>query len=98
MSSPLPQADGKKRWYRHLGPWLLMAGLYEHDVKLAPVVYEGPWEPDLVLPLAENDSTIVGAPKGHMREGIVIVPSPERRDPRHGRVALKHISDRYWLL
>ncbi|MEW9898663.1 FixH family protein [Chitinivorax sp. PXF-14] len=26
MSSPLPQADGKKRWYRHLGPWLLMAG------------------------------------------------------------------------
>jgi hypothetical protein len=31
-----------------------------------------------------------------MREGIVIVPERERRDDQVGRVALKHISARYW--
>lgn len=52
--------------------------------------YEG------MLTLAEDDSRVEGAPAGHMMEGIVIVPVKERRDERIGRVALKHISARYW--
>jgi hypothetical protein len=36
------------------------------------------------------------APQGHMMEGVVIVPERERRDENIGRVALKHISNRYW--
>ena len=58
----------------------------------------------MVLPLAEANSTVPGAPAGHMREGLVIVPERERRDnlgsgcaaPEIGRVTLKHISSRYW--
>lgn len=65
-------------------------------VPAAPLLYQGPWNPAMVLPLAEQDSDIAGAPAGHMREGIVIVPYPERRDDAIGRVALKHISARYW--
>jgi hypothetical protein len=38
-----------------------------------------------------------GAEPGHMKEGIVIVPAEERRDDEIGRVALKHISNRYWM-
>lgn len=60
-----------------------------------PVIYHGPYSADL-LELAEKDSTVPGAEAGHMREGLVIVPDHERRHDEIGRVALKHISNRYW--
>lgn len=60
-----------------------------------PVVYHGLFDP-VVLDLAEKDSTVPGADDGHMREGLVIVPERERRHDDIGRVALKHISNRYW--
>jgi len=33
----------------------------------------------------------------HLREGIVIRPAEERRDPEIGRVILKHVGDGYLL-
>lgn len=66
------------------------------SLPVVPVIYEGPWDPSLVLPLAELDSSVQGVGSGHMREGIVIVPKRERRCGEIGRVALKHISNRYW--
>lgn len=85
---------------RHGDAWLaqdaLFAGLEAAGVPHAPVLYVGPWQPDAVLPLAELDSAVPGVPAGHMREGLVIVAQDERTDLEIGRVALKHISARYW--
>lgn len=80
--------------------WISLPVLAEttaaHGVPMAPVLYQGPWDAAAILPMAEADSAVPGAPAGHMREGIVIATSPERRDDAVGRVALKHISARYW--
>lgn len=65
-------------------------------VPSVPVVYAGPFHPEKIFPLAETDSIVGSAPAGHMKEGLVIVPSKERFDRRVGRVALKYISNRYW--
>jgi RNA ligase (TIGR02306 family) len=79
------------------GDWVDLADVFDDPIyPAAPVLYRGPYDPALILPLAEQDSTVPGAPLGHMREGIVIVPEVERRDDAIGRVALKHISARYW--
>ena len=74
----------------------LFASLAGFGVPSAPVLYCGPWHEERVLALAEQDSAVAGAPAGHMREGIVIVPREERRNITIGRVAFKHISARYW--
>ncbi len=62
-----------------------------------PVLYRGPWDVLTATELAEGDSTVPGATRGHMREGVVIVPVAERHDSNVGRVIFKHISNRYWL-
>ncbi len=81
----------------HNGEWLDMPTLLDDEsLPCVPTVYIGPYWPKAILPLAEEDSSVLGAELGHMREGIVIVPATERRDPELGRVALKHISNRYW--
>ena len=68
----------------------------EYGVPTVPVLYRGPYNRELILPLAEEDSHIPTAPKGHMMEGLVVVPVKERMDLGLGRVAVKHISARYW--
>lgn len=70
--------------------------LADETLVTVPIVYRGAWDPELVLPMAEHDSAVPRAETGHMREGIVIVPERERRDSEMGRVAVKHISNRYW--
>ena len=78
------------------GEWLNTATLLDDaSLPAAPVVYRGPYSAD-ILHRAEDDSSISTAPAGHMREGLVIVPEVERRGDKIGRVALKHISNRYW--
>lgn len=72
----------------------LFASLDAAGVGRVPTVYEGPHDLDAIKLVAETDSRIGGA--GHMMEGVVIVPISERTDPEIGRVALKHISARYW--
>lgn len=78
------------------GEWIdTLALIDDETLPTAPLVYCGPFSSD-VLALAEQDSSVPGAGAGHMREGLVIVPERERRDDHIGRVALKHISNRYW--
>lgn len=76
------------------GEWVETATLLDDEtLPTVPVVYRGPFDAGYILPLAESDSELMA---GHMREGIVIVPERERRHKEIGRVALKHISNRYW--
>jgi RNA ligase (TIGR02306 family) len=82
------------------GDWIdipeLHGALEPFGVPYAPIVYEGPFDRAKIAEEAEADS-IVANIKGHMMEGVVIVPVTERRDDHIGRVALKLISNRYWL-
>lgn len=80
------------------GEWWNLGTLLSDADKLpvVPLIYVGPYDPTDIIPLAEGDSTVAGAERGHMREGIVIVPEQERRDLTIGRVALKKVSNRYW--
>ena len=79
------------------GDWLATLALLEDaSLPTVPLLYRGGYDPAIVLPLAEGNSRVPGAPAGQLMEGIVIVPEHERRDDRIGRVALKHISARFW--
>lgn len=87
------------------GKWLdyndLRARCMATGIPLAPLVYEGPYDYTLVRSLAEEDSVATrwnDPDASQLSEGVVIVPLHERQEYRLGRVALKHISQRYWLL
>jgi RNA ligase (TIGR02306 family) len=57
------------------------------------VLYRGPLNRVLLEKLAEEDSSY---PNQKVREGVVVkLERGERHDPRHGRCALKYVSDRY---
>jgi len=65
-----------------------VVSLVEHaDLEMAPILYRGPYDADKLGELADGDTTLGGGP--HMREGLVVRPVKERRDPDHGRVILK---------
>lgn len=61
--------------------------------RIAPIVYDGPYDSEKLETLALADSVLPGAK--HCAEGIVIKPAKERTDPHLGRVALKLVSNRY---
>jgi hypothetical protein len=61
-------------------------------VRLAPVLWDGPWSPEL-LKLADGES-VLGK---HIREGFVVRPIEERREPGLGRVILKCKGEQYLL-
>jgi len=58
-----------------------------------PLVYRGPFDKEKILELAEGDSSYCQA--NHMREGVVVKPVRERTHPKHGRVQLKVVGNRY---
>lgn len=60
---------------------------------MAPTLYVGPYSKEKVLECTDGPSLIPGA--DHVREGCVIKPTRERIDPRHGRIALKNVSNLY---
>lgn len=61
-----------------------------------PVVFRGPFSRETMLAHTDGRETVTG--KGlHIREGIVVRPTRERRDPRLGRVQLKSVSEKYLL-
>jgi RNA ligase (TIGR02306 family) len=66
------------------------------DALEVPALFAGGYNRETIAALAEQDTDISTAPKGHMKEGVVIVAEPPRNDPNIGRVALKLISNRYW--
>lgn len=61
-------------------------------VDMVPVLYEGAFDLETVRTLAEGTTTM-GA--DHIREGVVVRPLVERRDPKIGRVCLKYVGDGY---
>lgn len=79
---------------RYLDSDALMVLTADLDLPLAPVLYEGPWEPELKN-LAEGLSKLDGKT---MREGFVVRPAAERWHERVGRVIFKHLSPEYLLL
>lgn len=70
--------------------------LVKYDVLEVPTIFSGRYDREKIAALAEGDTNVNTAPKGHMMEGIVIVAEPPRNDSNIGRVALKLISNRYW--
>jgi RNA ligase (TIGR02306 family) len=81
------------------GRWVDNAELFDNPeysdglLETAPVLYRGPLDTTMLQILAEQDSVYSNQ---KVREGIVVkLENNERLDARHGRVALKYISDRY---
>lgn len=66
---------------------------HRHGVDMAPGLYAGAYSLDKIAELSKGRSVIPGA--DHIREGVVVKPARERRDPKTGRVILKYVSDDY---
>lgn len=65
------------------------------NIPMVPVLYDGPFDLEKMMPILEEYTTLGNAP---VMEGGVVVPVPERHDPKVGRAALKYISYQYDLL
>ena len=63
-----------------------------HGLEPVPVLHEGPFSHDALMACVDG-GTSFGA--GHIREGAVVRPAAERRDPAIGRVLLKCTSGGY---
>ena len=59
-----------------------------------PVLYRGPFSKEKVLELTDGVETVSGT-GAHLREGVVVRPTVERRDDALGRVQLKSVSAAY---
>ena len=83
------------------GRWIDQGMLFDEmtqaSIPHCPVLYRGPFDHDEIRRIAESDSKVASV-AGHMMEGVVVVPARERFHASIGRVAVKHISDRYWEL
>lgn len=65
-----------------------------HGVQRVPVIYRGPFDLVKIKEVSVGQSVLGG---NHIREGVVVRPAVERRDPSIGRVVLKFISEEYDL-
>lgn len=63
------------------------------DDRWVPVFYRGPFNVEKARSLAEGQTFVPNAI--HMREGVVIQPTPDRIHPKYGRVKLKIVSNSY---
>lgn len=68
------------------------AGLLE--LKRAPLLYRGPFSAQALAEHTSGRETLSGK-KMHIREGAVVRPIKERRDPSAGRLILKSVSPDY---
>lgn len=66
------------------------------NLKMVPVLYIGPFSKEVMLEYTSGHETLSGK-KLHIREGIVITPTVERKNMLIGRVILKSISDEYLI-
>ncbi len=66
----------------------------ELHVELVPILYVGPFSVDSMKEFTDGVDNITGT---HIREGIVVKPTIERRDDELGRVYLKSVSEAYLL-
>jgi len=84
-------SDGARRWLEQAEMRLALDGM----VDTAPTIYEGPFDEDLVLGLADGVETVSGTGR-HIREGVVVRAVPERRSTLlGGRAILKYVSGSY---
>jgi RNA ligase (TIGR02306 family) len=75
--------------------WLDAAELLAGELPLVPRLYEGPYDIARVLEVASGHETVSGR-ELHLREGVVIRPSPERYSPATGgRAIAKAVSPAY---
>ncbi|MFF1812947.1 RNA ligase (ATP) [Streptomyces sp. NPDC058251] len=82
------EIDGEVRW-------LDAAALVDGELPLVPRLYEGPYDIERVLQVASGRETVSGR-ELHLREGVVIRPSPERYSPvTGGRAIAKAVSPAY---
>ncbi|MFF1768714.1 RNA ligase (ATP) [Streptomyces sp. NPDC058249] len=82
------EIDGEVRW-------LDAAALVDGELPLVPRLYEGPYDIERVLEVASGRETVSGR-ELHLREGVVIRPSPERYSPvTGGRAIAKAVSPAY---
>lgn len=84
------------RWLDHheIGTLLGELGI---TVPRVPVLYEGPYDANLLLTLTEGTETVSGA-GANIREGLVVRPATERQSPvLGGRAIGKIVSDAYLL-
>ena len=58
-----------------------------------PVLYEGPYDKEVLLKYTRGRSTL----GGNIREGVVVRPKPERENSKGGRAIYKSISEDYLL-
>lgn len=70
------------------------ASLFE--LEMVPMLYRGPFSVEVMNEYTSGTETVSGT-NGHMREGIVIKPTVERRHDDLGRVILKSVSAEYLL-
>ncbi|MGH2485861.1 MAG: RNA ligase family protein [Ktedonobacterales bacterium] len=70
------------------------AACAEMGLPFVPLLYEGPFERERVLALADGRETVSGT-SAHLREGIVIRPADQRDAEEIGRVVLKHVGAKY---
>lgn len=84
------------RWLDHHEIGALLTGL-GLDIPRVPVLYEGPYDADLLLTLAAGTETVSGT-GANIREGLVVRPATERHSPELGGRAIgKLVSDAYLL-
>ena len=71
----------------------------EVGLEMCPVLYRGGWRGlEYHAPMAEGPTTVNSTgDKPCIREGWVVKPVQDRRDPRHGRVILKLVGEQYHL-
>ena len=73
---------------------VLEALLSEFNLKRVPVLYKGPYSKEIMLQHTDGLETYSGK-ETHIREGLVIEPLIQRRDPVIGRVVVKSVSTAY---
>jgi len=68
-------------------------------VPTVPVVAQIPFDFEIMKKLATGDSILAGRNgKAQIREGIVVYPVKERRDPKLGRAILKILNPEYLIM
>ena len=73
----------------------------QFDVPMVPIIEEFNFSLEKAKVLSTGDSLLAaknGMESPHMREGVVVKPIKERRDPGLGRVVVKFLNDDYIIL
>ena len=79
---------------RYVDYWTFTTACWLYDVPRVPVLYDGPYDFDLVREFAKGETFLDAE---HIREGVVVRSLIERHDPKVGRAIMKYVSDDYLL-